>query len=385
MRLALTLVYVLKACAAISAVNRKACQQPTKNPLDGCPKNTILVGAGQTYTTVQSAILSLSNSTDAAHILILPGNYTEQINVTRSAPVYLFGQTKFPNNQRKNEVNIIWRNATGASISPNIDNAFTSTLTVAPTLNASYTGTGPTGNPVPADTPFGNDDFRAYNIDFINDYAPYSAGPALAVSVSYANTGFYYCGFYSYQDTVYVGKLGNAYFYKNEIAGQTDFFYGFGTAWIQSSLVTLRNCGGGITAWKGTNTTFINKYGVYIHDSKVQKANSSLAITGKCALGRPWNALHRSIFANTYLDDSVEPGGYIEWSASEPRVNANTTMAEFKTHGPGFNATGRAESKVSIVMDKKQYEPYSTVDKVFQFPFTGEGGNTKWIDRDPER
>ena len=202
MRLALALVCALKACAAISAVNRKACQQPTKNPLDGCPKNTILVGAGQTYTTVQSAILSLSNSTDAAHILILPGNYTEQVNVTRSAPVYLFGQTKYPNDQRKNEVNIIWRNATGASISPNIDNAFTSTLTVAPTLNASYTGTGPTGNPVPADTPFGNADFRAYNIDFINDYAPYSAGPALAVSVSYANTGFYYCGFYSYQDTV---------------------------------------------------------------------------------------------------------------------------------------------------------------------------------------
>ena len=60
-------------------------------------------------------------------------------------------------------------------------------------------------------------------------------------------------------------------------------------------------------------------------------------------------------------------------------------MAEFKTHGPGFNATGRTESNVSIVMDKRQYEPYSTVDKVFQFPFTGKGGNTKWIDKDPER
>lgn len=25
---------------------------------------------------------------------------------------------------------------------------------------------------------------------------------------------------------IYVGKLGNAYFHENEIAGQTDFFYG---------------------------------------------------------------------------------------------------------------------------------------------------------------
>lgn len=85
-----------------------------------------------------------------------------------------------------------------------------------------------------------------------------------------------------------MGKLGNAYFYENEVAGQTDFFYGFGTAWIQSSKVSLRGCGGGITAWKGTNTTFVNKYGVYIHDSHVVKANSTLNITGECALGRPW-------------------------------------------------------------------------------------------------
>lgn len=58
------------------------------------------------------------------------------------------------------------------------------------------------GDPVPAGTPFGNTDFRAYNIDFINDYKNYATGPSLAVSVSYANTGFYFCGFYSYQDTV---------------------------------------------------------------------------------------------------------------------------------------------------------------------------------------
>jgi hypothetical protein len=79
-----------------------------------------------------------------------------------------------------------------------------------------------------------------------------------------------------------------------EVAGQTDFFYGFGTLYVTNTLVTLRSCGGGITAWKGTNTTFENKYGVYITDSVVQKANSSLSIAGKCALGRPWvsNFLH---------------------------------------------------------------------------------------------
>ncbi|KAI8932268.1 hypothetical protein NX059_010469 [Plenodomus lindquistii] len=385
MRLAVIATSLLQTCLAASAVNRKTCQYPTKQHLDGCPKDTLLVGPGQHFATVQSAILSLPNNTSPQHILILPGNYTEQVNITRTGPVYLFGQTKYPNDQSKNVVNIIWRNATGAGVNSTIDNAYTSVLTVAPTFNSSTTGSGPTGNPVPADTPFGNADFRAYNLNFINDYKPYSTGPSLAVSVSYANTGFYFCGFYSYQDTVYVGKLGNAYFYKNEIAGQTDFFYGFGTAWVQSSLVTLRGCGGGITAWKGTNTTFMNKYGVYIHDSQVKKANSSLAITGKCALGRPWNALHRSIFANSYLDDSIQPNGYIQWSVSDPRVIANTTMAEYKDYGPGWNETARIASNVTIVMNEAQYKPYSSVEKVFQYPNQGRFGNVAWIDTDPER
>jgi len=203
---------------------------------------------------------------------------------------------------------------------------------------------------------------------------------------------------------VYIGKLGNAYMYDCEIAGQTDFFYGFGTCWVTESAVTLRGCGGGITAWKGTNTTFENKYGVYIHDSDVRKANSSLEITHKCYLGRPWNAQHRSIFAHSYLDDSINPSGYVQWGASDPRVNlsklcnpeiipravltacfphVDTTMAEYKTYGPGYNATGRAAAaNITIELTKKQYAPFSSPERVFQFP-TGEFGNTAWIDKRP--
>lgn len=125
--------------------------------------------------------------------------------------------------------------------------------------------------------------------------------------------------------------------------------------------------------------------GVYIHDSDVKKANSSLQLTGKCALGRPWNAGHRSIFANCNLDDSIIPSGYIAWGATDPRLGANTTMAEYKDYGPGWNATGRALANITIVMNDKKYEPYSSLEKVFQFPFEGRFGNTAWIDRNPSR
>ncbi|KAJ8064656.1 hypothetical protein OCU04_006979 [Sclerotinia nivalis] len=364
-----------------SQQNRHACQNHTQNPLEGCDlqrtKYVDSVGSGSNFKTVQSAVASLPNNNDTYVILIASGNYTEQVNVTRPGPTYLLGETANPYNQSGNTVNIIWRAVAGTG-----DNAYTSTLTVAPTLNASLSGSGPTGFAVPPGTPFGCKDFRTYNLNFINDFVPYSDGPSLALSISYANGGFYYTGFYSYQDTIYVGKLSNSYMSKSVVAGQTDFFYGFGTLWVNNTQIYLRSCGGGITAWKGTNTTFENKYGVYIVDSSVQKANSSLSITGKCPLGRPWNAQMRSIFARTYLDDSILPTGYIDWVPArynDNDGNYSTIQAEYKNYGPGYDATARASSLLDVQYNDTQWAPYSSPAKVFQDP-SGRFGDVSWVD-----
>lgn len=125
---------------------------------------------------------------------------------------------------------------------------------------------------------------------------------------------------------IYVGKLGNAYFKNGEVAGQTDFFYGFGTAWVEQTSIALRSCGGGITAWKGTNTTFVNKYGVYIVDSNIHAANATVAanIVGKCALGRPWVCL---LFPPYFLSYSLSS---IDFSSSPECSNAR----HLRTHIP---------------------------------------------------
>lgn len=61
---------------------------------------------------------------------------------------------------------------------------------------------------------------------------------------------------------------------------------------------------------------------------------------------------------------------------------ADTTMAEYHTYGPGFNAAGRRlAANVTMELTKAQFEPYSTPEKVFQFPFQGVFGNTAWIDK----
>jgi hypothetical protein len=130
------LLSLLASNAQAASFNRAACQSPTRNPLTGCPRNTLLVGPTANFTSVQQAVL------------VLPGNYTEQVNVTRRAPLTLLGQTSSPNDAGKNTANVIWHDATGNTVH-SYDNAYTSTLTVAPDFNASATGSGTTGSTYP--------------------------------------------------------------------------------------------------------------------------------------------------------------------------------------------------------------------------------------------
>lgn len=176
----LALAFISVCFGASLEYNRAACQFATSDPLDSCPAGTVFVGPSSNYTTIQAAVLSLPNDTTPQTILVASGNYTEQVNVTRLGPVTLLVQTIAPNDRTQNTVRVYWAAVAGPS-----DNARTSTLTAGP-----------------AGAPYGSTDFRVYNIDFVNDYAPYSDTPSLALDVNHANASFYYTGFYSYQDTV---------------------------------------------------------------------------------------------------------------------------------------------------------------------------------------
>lgn len=386
---------------AAESWNRQTCQTALTN----CPQNTTIISPTDPrahFRTLQSAITSLPNDTSTQTLLLLAGTYTEQVNITRRGPITILGQTdpKDITNPVRNKVTVTFASANTDSTGQMSDNVFTSVLVVAPTLESSLTGSGPTGYPVPKETGFGNVDFRVYNVDFVNAAAEYSAGPAHAISFSRGNGGFYFCGFYSYQDTVclrspfhlsrdgklmkqvYIGKLANAYFYNSILAGETDFLYGFGTAYVQSSSVHLRNCGGGITAWKGANTTKPNKFGIYIVDSTIRAANSSVAadIKRKCALGRPWNSLHRSIFARSFEDGSIRPAGYSDWVVDGvSRVTNDTLMAEFRDFGPGFDRERRVKGGLDVILGVEGWEEYNGPEKVFRSP-DGDFGDVTWID-----
>ncbi|KAI8060011.1 pectin lyase fold/virulence factor [Gongronella butleri] len=338
------------------ALKYASCQKPkaaSKNPTIGCPHGTVYVSASHPkahYRTVQSAIAGVAGKREAT-ILIGSGTYHEVINVTTSGALTMLGETVQPGNWSANLVTI-WNSSAIPMLPAGADDADTVTFTVAPNRPAALIGAGFYGAPIVNDT-FGSPDFKAYNLNVENRYANYSAGQALALDVSYANASFYGCAFRSYQDTVYVGRAGAAYFTGCEIAGQTDFIFGFGTAWFENSTIAMRGCGGGVTAWKGSpdgyNGIYNNTFGAYFHDSQLIKspdANATLNIVGKCALGRPWNNLSRVVFDDCYMDESIQPNGFIPWSGGAQLNNSGIYYAEFGSYGPGFNKSARESSEI---------------------------------------
>jgi len=357
------------------------------SPLLGCPQGTIFVSQNvkdshASFHSVQDAVLSLPDL-GSATILIAAGEYQEVVNVTRKGPLTLLGQlqtsspasvgqpfanaSQVPFNQNLVK---IWNNQ---FVQTGMDDAQSAVLLVAPSFNASLIGAGPTGAPL--QPLFGNVDFKAYNIDFENRAANFSISQALVTDISYANASFYGCSFASYQDTWYTGRNGSTYVVDSIIYGQTDYLFGFGTAWFQNVVLANRACGGGLVAWKGTNLTDApgNRYGAYIADSTIIRspdANATTVTADKCFLGRPWNDLATTVYLRTFMDNSIRPEGWTPFSTARPVIMNTTFYAEFDSTGPGGNTSARIP--LEHILTAEQATDF-TIDKVFLEP-------PKWID-----
>ncbi|RDB16013.1 putative pectinesterase/pectinesterase inhibitor 7 [Hypsizygus marmoreus] len=358
------------------------------SPLLGCPSGTIYVSSNRTdpfaqFHSVQDAVLSLPEIGHAT-ILIGEGEYHETVNVTRSGALTLLGQLrsssrysveqpKFPLNTPPSPTANLVQNFDNIFVQPGMDDAQSAVLIVAPSFNASLIGAGPTG--APYQSLFGNSDFKAYNIDWANRAANFAISQALVTDISYANASFYGCSFASYQDTWYTGRNASTYVVDGAIFGQTDYLFGFGTAWFQSVILANRACGGGIVAWKGTNSTDAksNRYGAYISESMVIRspdANATARTTGLCYLGRPWNDLATTVFLSTFMDASVRPAGWTPFNNDRPVILNTTFYAEFDSTGPGGDTTARIPSE--HLLTPAQAAEF-TLDMIFS-------GRPRWID-----
>ncbi|KAG8059221.1 hypothetical protein GUJ93_ZPchr0002g24089 [Zizania palustris] len=179
--------------------------------------------------------------------------------------------------------------------------------------------------------------FMAKGLTIVNSAGP-GKGQAVALRVGGDLSVVYQCSVEAYQDTLYVHS--NRQFYAaDDISGTVDFIFGNAAAVIQGCDIHPRRPSPGqadtLTA-QGRSDPNQNT-GISIHRCRVTAAPD---IGGAAVyLGRPWQRYSRTVVMETFLDRSIAPAGWLQWSGQF----ALTTLyyGEYGNTGPGAGTRRR--------------------------------------------
>ncbi|XP_019428700.1 PREDICTED: pectinesterase-like [Lupinus angustifolius] len=183
--------------------------------------------------------------------------------------------------------------------------------------------------------------FIAKGITFEN-----SAGPdkhqAVALRSGADFSVFYNCSFIGYQDTLYVHSL-RQFYRQCDIYGTVDFIFGNAAVVFQNCNLYARkpneNQKNLFTA-QGREDPNQNT-GISILNCKVAAAADLIPVKSsfKNYLGRPWKLYSRTVFLKSYIDDLIDPAGWLEWN--ETFALDTLYYGEYMNKGPGSKISGR--------------------------------------------
>ncbi|KAI8625955.1 family 8 carbohydrate esterase [Xylariaceae sp. FL1651] len=259
---------------------------------------------GGDYSTIQSAVNSLStSSTTAQCIFVNPGTYNEQVLVSsRKAQLTFYGYTDDTSGYSGNQVTI----TSNLSQADGLSNDETATLRVKAT------------------------NFKMYNININNGYGEGSQAVALS---AYANSGYYGCAFTGFQDTL-LANIGYQIYSKCLIQGATDYIFGQeGAAWFeQCDLRVLARPLGYITANGRDSSNGISFY--VFNNCDVAAASGNSVPQGAYYLGRPWSEYAQVVFQNTTMSSVINEDGWHIWNTGDERTD-DVLFGEYNNSGDG--------------------------------------------------
>ncbi|KAL2491954.1 putative pectinesterase/pectinesterase inhibitor 28 [Abeliophyllum distichum] len=185
------------------------------------------------------------------------------------------------------------------------------------------------------------DNFIAKDIGFEN-----SAGPekhqAVALRVGADKSLFYNCHMDGYQDTLYAHTYRQ--FYKDcVISGTIDFIFGDSAAVFQGCTMVVRKpmdnqqC---IVTAQGRKEAR-QPTGLVLQNCTIQADPGYYPVRNKLKsyLGRPWKQYSRTIILESFLDDLIQPQGWLPWN--ETFALDTLFYAEFNNRGPASIKTQR--------------------------------------------
>ncbi|XP_031503959.1 probable pectinesterase/pectinesterase inhibitor 34 [Nymphaea colorata] len=177
--------------------------------------------------------------------------------------------------------------------------------------------------------------FIARDITFENTAGPQNH-QAVALRIGADHAVVYRCAIIGYQDTLYVHS--QRQFYREcDIYGSVDFIFGNAAVVIQNCSIYARkpmeNQKNTITAQNRKDPN--QNTGISIHMSQIRPAEDLVPFKGKVPtyLGRPWKLYSRVVYMLSYMDDHINPEGWLPWSGTF----ALDTLyyGEYMNYGPG--------------------------------------------------
>lgn len=183
----------------------------------------------------------------------------------------------------------------------------------------------------------------AKNIGFENT-AGAEKHQAVALRVQSDMAVFYNCSMDGYQDTLYAHV--NRQFYRDcTISGTIDFIFGDAAAVFQNCTFLVRK-------------PLINQQNIVTAQGRKESRQPTAIVLQNCTitahpelypvrkdfrtyLGRPWKEFSRTIIMESFIDDLIQPDGWMPWEGDWGLKTCFYT--EFNNWGPGSNKTDRVK------------------------------------------
>ncbi|KAJ6582996.1 pectinesterase [Mycena vulgaris] len=291
------------------------------------PSGAIIVRKGTTtpgeFATLTAALNSLPNDSSSRSIFMFPGTYAEQVDITRSGPLTIYGYTTDTTTYTGNQAIL----TAGVSASTAGSDDASGTLRIH------------------------KNDFKMYNVHVKNTFGVGSQ--AIAISQYGSRVGLYACGFFGSQDTLYANQ-GTQVYLKGYIEGATDFIFGrLGLSYFGGNTIAV-NGGGCITA-SGRQTNDSGSY-VFNQNTVILASDAVSGTSGNIFLGRPWADFAKVIFKNTQITAPMNKALWSQWSAATPNTD-HILFAEFNTTGTG--ASGASRPSFATVLTAAQAASYT--------------------------
>jgi len=155
-------------------------------------------------------------------------------------------------------------------------------------------------------------------------------------------SAFFRCSFVGYQDTLYVHSL-RQFYRECDIYGTVDFIFGNAAVVFQNCNLYARkpneNQKNLFTA-QGREDPNQNT-GISILNCKIAAASDLIPVKSsfKSYLGRPWKTYSRTVYLKSYMEDLIDPAGWLEWN--DTFALDTLYYGEYMNRGPGSNTSAR--------------------------------------------